>query len=35
MIVYIKDPKNSTRENLELINNYSKVVEYELTQTNQ
>jgi hypothetical protein len=29
MIVYISDPKNSTRELLNLINNFSKVVGYK------
>jgi hypothetical protein len=32
MIVYIRDPKNSTRELLQLINNFSKVVDIKLTQ---
>ena len=30
MIVYISDPKNSTRELLNLINNFSKVAGYEI-----
>ena len=30
MIVYISDPKHSTRELLKLINNFSKVAEYEI-----
>ena len=30
MIVYISDPKNSTRELLNLINNFSKVVGYKI-----
>jgi hypothetical protein len=30
MIVYISDPKNSTRENLSVINNFSKVVGYKM-----
>jgi hypothetical protein len=30
MIVYISDPKNSTRELLQLINNFSKVVGYKI-----
>jgi hypothetical protein len=30
MIVYISDPKNSTRELLKLINNFSKVVGYKI-----
>ena len=29
MIVYISDPQNSTRELLNLINNFSKVVRYK------
>jgi hypothetical protein len=29
MIVYISDPKNSTRELLNLINNFSEVVGYK------
>ena len=29
MIVYIKDPKNSAREFLQLINNFSKVARYK------
>jgi hypothetical protein len=29
MIVYISDPKNSTRELLQLINNFSKVARYK------
>jgi hypothetical protein len=29
MIVYISDPKNSTRELLDLINNFSKVAGYK------
>jgi hypothetical protein len=31
MIVYISDPKNSTREILNLINNFSKVAEYKIS----
>ena len=30
MIVYIRDPKNSTRELLNLINNFSKVSRYKI-----
>jgi hypothetical protein len=30
MIVYISDPKNSTRELLHLINNFSKVARYKI-----
>ena len=30
MIVYISDPKNSTRELLQLINNFSKVATYKI-----
>jgi predicted transcriptional regulator YheO len=30
MIVYISNPKNSTRELLQLINNFSKVVRYKI-----
>ena len=30
MIIYISDPKNSTREPLNLINNYSKVAGYKI-----
>jgi hypothetical protein len=30
MIVYIRDPKNSTRELLPLINNFSKVSGYKI-----
>ena len=30
MIAYISDPKNSTRELLNLINNFSKVAEYKV-----
>jgi hypothetical protein len=29
MIVYVTDPKNSTRELLHLINTFSKVAEYK------
>jgi hypothetical protein len=35
MIVYISDLKNSTRELLQLINNFSKVAGYKITQINQ
>jgi hypothetical protein len=35
MIVHLSDPKNSTRELLNLINNFSKVADIKLTQTNQ
>jgi hypothetical protein len=31
MIVYISDPKNSTRELLNLINNFSEVAGYKIT----
>jgi hypothetical protein len=30
MIVYISDPKNSTRELLQLLNNFSKVAGYKI-----
>ena len=30
MIVYIRDPQNSTRELLQLINNFSKVAGYKI-----
>jgi hypothetical protein len=30
MIVYLSDPKNSTRELLNLINNFSKVAGYKI-----
>jgi ribosome biogenesis protein Nip4 len=30
MIVYIRDPQNSTRELLQLINNFSKVARYKI-----
>ena len=33
MTVYLSDPKNSTRELLQLINNFSKVI--KSTQANQ
>ena len=35
MIVYLSDPKNSTREFLQQINNFSKWPDIKLTQTNQ
>jgi hypothetical protein len=35
MIVYVSDPKNSTRELLKLINNFRKWLDIKLTQTNQ
>jgi hypothetical protein len=35
MIVDISDPKNSTRELLNLINSFSAVARYKITQTNQ
>jgi hypothetical protein len=35
MIVYISELKNSTRELLNLINNFSEVAGIKLTQTNQ
>jgi hypothetical protein len=34
MIVYISDPKNSTRELLNLINSFSELPGYKITQTN-
>ena len=34
MILYIENPKDSTRELLELINEYSKVAGYKLTRRN-
>ena len=30
MVVYLSDPKNSTRELLQLINNFSKVAGYKI-----
>jgi hypothetical protein len=30
MILYIKDPKNSTQQLLDTINSYSKVAEYKI-----
>ena len=30
MIVYLSDPKNSTRDLLNLINNFGKVTEYKI-----
>ena len=30
MIVYVSDPRNSTRELLQLINNFSKVAGYKI-----
>jgi hypothetical protein len=35
MIVYINDPKNSTRELLNLINSFGEVAGYKITQTSQ
>ena len=35
MIVYISDPKNSTREFLILINDFSKVAGYKINSNNQ
>ena len=35
MIVYLSDPKNSTRELLQLINNFSNVAGLKSTQANQ
>jgi hypothetical protein len=32
MIVYISNPKNSTRELLQLINNFSKAASYKINQ---
>ena len=34
MIIYLSDPKNSTREFLNLINNFSKVAGYEINSNN-
>ena len=33
MIVYVSDPKNSNRELLNLINNFSKVVGYKINSS--
>ena len=33
MIVYLSDPKNSTRELLQLINNFSKVAGYKINSS--
>ena len=33
MIVYLSDPKNSTRELLQLINNFSKVASYKINSS--
>jgi hypothetical protein len=30
MLVYISDPKNSSKEHLQLINNFNKVAEYKI-----
>jgi len=30
MVIYLSDPKNSTREILNLINNFSKVIGYKI-----
>jgi hypothetical protein len=35
MMVYINDPKTSSRELLNLINSFSAVLDIKLTQTNQ
>ena len=35
MIVYISDPKSSTRELLNLINSFSEVAGYKINSTNQ
>jgi hypothetical protein len=35
IIVYISDPKNSTREFLQLINNFSKVARYKINSNHQ
>jgi hypothetical protein len=35
MIVCIRDPKNFTRELLQLINNFNKMAGIKLTETNQ
>jgi hypothetical protein len=35
MIIYISDSKNYTRELLNLINSFSAVAGFKLTQTNQ
>jgi hypothetical protein len=32
MIVYLSDPKNSTRELLQVINNFNKVAGYKIKQ---
>ena len=34
MIVYLSDPKNSTRELLQLINNFSKVAGHKINSSN-
>ena len=34
MILYIENPKDSTRKLLELINEYSKVAEYKINKQN-
>jgi len=34
MILYIEDPKDSTRKSLELINKYSKVADIKSTHRN-
>ena len=33
MIVYLSDPKNSTRELLQLINNFSKMAGYKINSS--
>jgi hypothetical protein len=35
MIVYIREPKNSTRELLQLINNLIEVAGYKISEINQ
>jgi hypothetical protein len=35
MILYISDPKNSTRELLNLINGFRPIAGYKITQTDQ
>jgi hypothetical protein len=35
MILYLKDPKNSTQKLLDTINSFSKVAGYKLTYKNQ
>jgi hypothetical protein len=35
MVIYINNPKNSTRELLQLINTFSKVTGYKINSRNQ